>query len=109
MSVMEKLLILSGTLWLSAIAFIAYAWILQARQRTILRYIASRLTKIEQMLATEETHQKTVATKTVRPISSKETNEEPAPNPIITINKNEPLSKYENVTLPDNIDINFVD
>ena len=94
MSAIGKLIILSGAIWLIAIAAIVYACILQARQRAILRYIAARLTKIEQLL----TPQKPAQPSAEKPQKT-----------VITINKNEPLSKYEKVTLPDNIDINFVD
>ena len=98
MSAVGKLLILSGTLWLLAIALIIYVWIMHARQQAILRYIAGRLTKIEQILSPKKP----------TPTANK-TGNEPTPKTVITINKNEPLSKYEKVTLPDNIDINFVD
>ena len=90
MSFAEKIMILSGTLWLTALAFIVYAWMTQMRQRAILRYIARRLDGIEQALKPAKTLPRATETQ-------------------ITIDKNEPLSKYETVTLPDEIDINFVD
>ena len=96
MSAVEKLLILSGTLWLVAIALAIYVWIMHARQRAILHYIAGRLAKIEQALTPPKP-------------SARKSSDEASPKTVITINKNEPLSKYEKVTLPDNIDINFVD
>ena len=102
MSTMEKLMILSGTLWLCALAFIIYAWILQARQQAILRYIATRLRRIEQLLQPPVPSE----TPSTNPQPKKNTAK---PETRITIDKNEPLSKYETVTLPDEIDINFVD
>jgi len=99
MSVMEKLIFLSGTLWLSAIAFIVYAWITQARQNAVLRYIARRLDSLEKRLKAPESD----ASQTQPPIKPNH------PETSISIDKNEPLSKYETVTLPDEININFVD
>ena len=105
MSFTLKLLILSGVLWLSAISFIIYAWISYSRQRLVLRYIANRLTKIEALL----THP--IPTKKTEEVPHSSSAKEPLPSPetIITIDKNEPLSKYETVNLPDEININFVD
>ena len=102
MSITEKLMILSGTLWVCALVFIIYAWILQARQQAVLRYIAARLRRIEQLI------QPTIPAETP---SSEPEPKKPTTKPEtrITIDKNEPLSKYETVTLPDEIDINFVD
>jgi len=101
MSVMGKIMILSGTLWIFAVAFIVYAWIIQRRQQFLLRYIAARLKRIESLLepppAAEVSDTPSGNKKPLKPKTS------------ISIDKNEPLSKYETVTLPDEININFVD
>lgn len=104
MSFTLKLLILSGVLWISAISFIIYAWRSHARQQLILRYLAHRLTKIESLLT-----QIAPPPKKEEASTSEKSAEAPHPETIITIDKNEPLSKYETVNLPDEIDINFVD
>ena len=100
MSVMEKMMILSGTLWIFAVAFIIYAWILQNRQQFLLRYIAGKLKHIESLLQPQQPQ-----VPESLPSDKKNAN----PKTSITIDKNEPLSKYETVTLPDEININFVD
>lgn len=98
-SVLDKILILSGTLWVVAVGFVIFSWILQARQQAVLRYIAVRLEALEKKVG--------------QPVKRSE--EKPAgqpslpPETTIAIAKDEPLSKYETVTLPDEIDINFVD
>jgi len=104
MSFTLKLLIISGVLWLPAIGFIIYAWRSHARQQLVLRYLAQRLAKIETLLmhALPPSLEKDTS-------SSKKSDETSHPETIITIDKNEPLSKYETVNLPDEIDINFVD
>ena len=100
MSVMEKMMILSGTLWVFAVAFIIYAWIIQNRQQLLLKYIAGRLKRIENLLQSSDTP-------SPKPASSPKKTAKPETS--ISIDKNEPLSKYETVTLPDEININFVD
>ena len=46
-SALDKILILSGTLWVVAVGFVIFSWILQARQQVVLRYIAVRLEALE--------------------------------------------------------------
>ena len=103
MSITEKLMVLSGTLWLCALGFIVYAWILQHRQEILLRYIATRLKQIEKLI-TQNTAPDLGAPSPAPASSSRS-----KPETSISIDKNEPLSKYETVTLPDEININFVD
>jgi len=102
MTLTEKIILLSGTLWLSAIAFMAYTWILQARFQTILKALFRKIDHLEKMLVdSEKIPQKSV------PVAKKQG--KPHTETTIKIDKNEPLSKYETVTLPDEININFVD
>ena len=97
MGIMEKLFVLSGTLWLSAIAFIIYAWVVQVRQQVVLYHIVRYLRHIDKMLqAKSEPKKNTLET-------------EETERTVMNIDKNEPLSKYKTVTLPDEVDVKFVD
>ena len=99
MTSVTQLLVLSATLWGIALLFIVFAWLALYRQQTILRFIARRLATIERSIRTLQNPAAPIA-----PPSRKS-----SPETKITIDKNEPLSKYETVNLPDEIDINFVD
>jgi hypothetical protein len=101
MSFLEKILILVGTLWLTTIGFIIYMWILQTKQQLILRYIAKKLTDIEKNTQKQSTEKKETE-KTKEPETRKQ-------ETVVTISKNEPMSKYETVNLPDEAEIKFVD
>lgn len=98
MSLTEQIFILVGTLWATTIAFIIYMWFLQAKQQLILRFIAQKLAEIEKRLP-KETQKEEKKCETV--VEKKET--------VVTISKNEPMSKYETVNLPDEAEIKFVD
>ncbi len=99
-SVVDKVLILAGTLWVVAVGFVIFSWVLQARQQMVLRYIAARLEALEKKIAESAQHK----------IDSEPKKQSALPpETTIAIAKDEPLSKYEEVTLPDEIDINFVD
>ncbi|MBR6412378.1 MAG: hypothetical protein IKS41_04375 [Alphaproteobacteria bacterium] len=109
MTLSEKIILLSVTLWLSAIAFMAYAFIMQSRFQTILKTLYKKIDHLEKLLA----HSLKEADIPPEPIKSIEpdpqSQKKTAPETTIKIDKNEPLSKYETVTLPDEININFVD
>lgn len=114
MSLIEKLLVLSGTLWLSAIAFIVYTWIVQTRQQVVLRYIARALMQINRRLAdrapvdrSQPVSASPVPTAPASAVAGSAFVTPPPPETTMSIDKNEPLSKYENVALPDEININF--
>ena len=106
MTLSEKLILLSATLWLSAIAFMAYTFILQARFQTILKLLLKKIDRLEKTLSPGAVSQ---PPQPVQPTPSKTATQKSAPETTIKIDKNEPLSKYETVTLPDEININFVD
>ena len=89
MSLLEKWVILTGLFWISAIAFILYARYMLARQHAVLKLIAERLGRLEKRLQVQQ------------PEAPSDTT--------LTINKDEPLSKYQKVHLPDEINIHFVD
>ena len=50
MSLSEKLILLSATLWLSAIAFMAYTFILEARFQKILKALFQKIDRLEKAL-----------------------------------------------------------
>jgi len=104
MSVIGKIILLSGILWLTAVLFAIYIWFLLYRQQVLLRLIGRRLTLLENRI---KPMPKTPEASDSHPTSEKKKHTEPETQ--ITIDKNEPLSKYETVNLPDEIDINFVD
>ena len=101
MSLEEKMLIMLGTFWLTTIAFVIYLWFLQAKQQTVLRYIAHKLLNMEKILKDKKEEKQDV----VDIIKSVEKKQET----IVAISKNEPMSKYETVNLPDEAEIKFVD
>ena len=107
MTLSEKIILLSATLWLTAIAFMAYTFILQSRFQTILKALWQKIDRIDRALSALNapiSAPSNQPTKMAHPSPKKET-----PETTIKIDKNEPLSKYETVTLPDEININFVD
>ena len=106
MSLTEKIIILIGTLWFTTIGFIVYMWILQAKQQLILRYIAKKLADIEKNTKSHSLEE-TDAPKTDP--EKTEDSEIKKQETVVTINKNEPMSKYETVNLPDEAEIKFVD
>lgn len=86
------ILFLFAMLWAGAISFILWAWHAQRRQQALARHFYKRLERIEALLA--------------RPAPSAAQQEA---EPTLEINTNEPLARYKSVTLPDEIDINFVE
>ena len=105
MSLSEKIILLSATLWLSAIAFMAYAFIHEVRLQKILKALFQKIDRLERALSQADLP---TPPKKAEP-ALKTPSKKSAPETTIKIDKNEPLSKYETVTLPDEININFVD
>lgn len=102
MTLSEKIILLSATLWLSAIAFIVYTCIVEARFQKLFKALLYKIDRLEKALSVQPPPS--------NPISSPEKpTPKTKPETTIKIDKNEPLSKYETVTLPDEININFVD
>ncbi len=100
MSDIEKILILAATLWVTAIGFIIFSWVQQARQQQVIRFIALRLAALEKRLRgtdiqTETTQPEDIGLTPVREI--------------VDIPKDAPIAAYESLTLPDAADIHFVD
>ena len=102
MSLTEKMFILSGTLWLTVIAFIIYVWVLHTKQQLVWRYIAQKLAEIEKKMKQAAEQENKLPETSVKPeIKKTET--------VVTISKSEPMFKYETVNLPDEAEIKFVD
>lgn len=82
---------LTGVLWISAMSLVIFTIFFVYRQSLILRYLVSKINKIENLL--------------------KQVSEQPKETRIthVSIQKDEPLSKYETVTLPDDAKIDFVE
>ncbi len=82
---------LTGVLWISAMSLVIFTIFFVYRQSLILRYLVSKINKIENLL--------------------KQVSEQPKETTIthVSIQKDEPLSKYETVTLPDDAKIDFVE
>jgi uncharacterized membrane protein len=74
--------------WVLSVAFIIFSWISLLEQRRVYKSIYARLDKIAEALK--------IYTKPVRATT-------------VSIVKDEPISKYEDVTLPDDVNINFVE
>lgn len=102
MSLMEKMFILSGMLWLTVIAFIIYMWVLQIKQQLIWRYMAKKLSEIEKNIKKQPVSKNIPTADNAEPEIKK-------PETVVTISKNELMSKYETVNLPDEAEIKFVD
>ena len=102
MTLSEKIILLSATLWLSAIAFIVYTCIVEARFQKIFKTLLHKIDRLEKALSSQQSPEKSTPSPDIPVQKSK-------PETTIKIDKNEPLSKYETVTLPDEININFVD
>jgi len=87
-------------IWIMAVGFIVYAYFYHEQQRKVLRYIAVKLS----LLSDKNTARPTPA------VQQQDTPEQPQPAPHktkMTIDKNEPISKYESMTLPDEVDVTF--
>ncbi len=82
--------ILACSMWIGCVVFILFSWKTTVRQNRLFACILARLDKMEAYLS-EVATQKNV----------QETS--------LAIAKDEPLSKYRDVTLPDDIDISFVE
>ncbi|MBR5130608.1 MAG: hypothetical protein IKV03_05235 [Alphaproteobacteria bacterium] len=93
--------ILAFLLWVLAVGFILFSGILFYRQQLIFRHILKRLKHLEMGLeqcVVPSAEQQEVAQAPQKP---QETH--------LSIMKDEPISKYESMTLPDNVQISFVE
>lgn len=100
MSDIEKIFILAATLWVTAVGFIIFSWMLEVKRQQVLLFIAKRLTSLDRRI-------QHLSVKLGEPDVN--TKHQKDTDTIINIPKNAPLSAYESVTLPDNTSIHFID
>lgn len=84
------MIILTVSMWIACVTFILFSWKMTIRQNKMFSYILMRLDRLGS-LKTDD--------------SFKEKSQEIS----LSIAKDEPLSKYQDVTLPDDIDISFIE
>lgn len=82
--------ILALLLWALAVGFVVFSGILFYRQQIVLRHILLKLKQIEHKRYCDEGPK--------QPVQSH-----------LSILKDEPISKYEAVTLPDNVQVSFIE
>lgn len=93
--------ILALLLWVLAIGFILFSGVLFYRQQLIFRHILKRLKGLEDLM-----HQASVQSEA----SVENVPAEPQPQEThLSIMKNEPISKYESMNLPENVHVSFVE
>ena len=85
--------ILALLLWALAVGFVVFSGILFYRQQVVFRHILGRLKKMDEALASS------VPSMTSQNVTQSR----------LSIMKDEPISKYETVTLPDNVQVSFVE
>lgn len=88
-------------LWVLAVGFIIFSGILFYRQQLIFRHILKRLNHLEMMMSQPITQPVEQSQPVKTPQKTQETH--------LSIMKNEPISKYESMTLPDDVQISFVE
>ena len=99
--------ILALLLWVLAVGFILFSGILFYRQQLIFRHILKRLKFLEEMIgqvgvqASVQSEDVSVVIKQQEAQKTQETR--------LSIMKDEPISKYESMTLPDDVQISFVE
>lgn len=98
-----ELMILITGVWLIAILFFIYGWVLIKKQKQMLH-------DFYQFLATQQPLQETPPFQQNDQDEQEEQEETPEPEPIhIEISKEEPISKYENMNPQNPVDISFID
>ena len=85
--------ILALLLWALAVGFVVFSGILFYRQQVVFRHILRRLKKMDEALASS------VPSMTSQNVTQSR----------LSIMKDEPISKYETVTLPDTVQVSFVE
>lgn len=81
--------ILAFILWLVSIVFVVFSFILLRRQHVVFKHIVMRLERLDEAILAQK---KELAQKTR-----------------VSIPKDELISKYESVSLPDDVQISFVE
>ena len=99
--------ILALLLWFLAVGFILFSGILFYRQQLIFRHILKRLKSLELMVE-QLVSQPVDWSQSVH--STEQAQEMPKMKEThLSIMKDEPISKYESMTLPDDVQISFVE
>ena len=93
--------ILAFLLWVLAVGFIVFSGVLFYRQQLVFRHILKRLQHLEVMVGQSMTQ----PTEQPQPIKTPQKTQETH----LSIMKDEPISKYESMTLPDDVHISFVE
>ena len=97
--------ILAFLLWVLAVGFIVFSGILFYRQQLIFRHILKRLQHLEIMVGQPIVQQTAPLSEQSQPIKTTQKTQETR----LSIMKDEPISKYESMTLPDDVHISFVE
>ncbi len=87
--------ILSFLLWVLAVGFVLFTGILFYRQQQIFHHILKRLKQMEKTI--------------LQYAEGQQPEKHPTPQVRLSIPKDEPISKYESMTLPDDVQISFVE
>ncbi|MDD3669299.1 MAG: hypothetical protein PHX68_03385 [Alphaproteobacteria bacterium] len=88
---MREVILLAGSIWVVAIGFIVFAWLLMCRSHAVLSELRRRLRAVEQ---------KTDALVRIEQKSIKKT---------ISIDTSEAIGPYRSAALPDEASVDFVD
>lgn len=103
-SIFIWLLILFCALWTVAMSFLVFSFLTLKRYQKMMRFIAVRLEGIERRLPLSPSLPKTdTPSKKKTPDATADETKQ------FVISKDEPLSKYADVSLPESVRIDFVD
>lgn len=92
-----ELLFLGIGVWVLAVILVVYAWALLQRQKKMIEVVYEKLEEMDRPRSSGRTP---VMLKDLKPADPEEE---------IIISKDEPLSKYANMTVPDTATVSFVD
>lgn len=88
---MRDMILLAGSLWIIAIGFMVFSWVMMCRSHVVLSELRRRLRAVEQKVdAVLHVEQKSI-------------------KKIISINKSEIVGPYKSAALPDEVHVDFVD
>lgn len=82
--------VLAALLWALAIGFIVFSWVMLNRQLEVFRHILARLERLDDALLGRRANM-------------------PKQKTALSIPKDEPIKKYASVSLPDDVEISFVE
>lgn len=82
--------VLAALLWVLSVGFILFSWSLLNRQQQVFRHILARLERLDDALLARRASM-------------------PKQKTALSIPKDEPIKKYASVSLPDDVEISFVE